>query len=183
MNFLILAAGTRNKIVQYFKKTLGEGISGESLNVLIGSMPVENEKISNGVKLHAIQLINEKYGITEADLMSAELTFVPAKAPSPINSPLISLPASPVPSPLGSPPWIMKFLITQICLTAFLREITIPTTLPPILRILTDISEKADSSEIIGTAEVWITIPAITILLQLGTQIICFYLSAKKRIY
>ena len=60
------------------KKTLGEGISGESLNVLIGSMPVEDEKISNGVKLRAIQLMNEKYGITEADLMSAELTFVPA---------------------------------------------------------------------------------------------------------
>ncbi len=63
---------------EQMKKTLGEGISGESLNVLIGSMPVDDEKISNGVKLYAIQLLNEKYGITEADFMSAELTFVPA---------------------------------------------------------------------------------------------------------
>ncbi len=63
---------------EQMKKTLGEGISGESLNVLIGSMPVDDEKIANGVKLYAMGLLNEKYGITEADFMSAELTFVPA---------------------------------------------------------------------------------------------------------
>ena len=62
---------------EQMKKTLGEGISGESLNVLIGSMPVDGDT-SNGVKLHALELLNESYGITEADLMSAELTFVPA---------------------------------------------------------------------------------------------------------
>lgn len=63
---------------EQMKKTLGEGIPGESLNVLIGSMPVEDEKISNGVKLRTMQLLNEKYGITDSDFMSAELTFVPA---------------------------------------------------------------------------------------------------------
>ena len=65
---------------EQMKKTLGEGISGESLNVLIGTMPVDDEKVANGVKLYALQLLNERYGITEADFMSAELTFVPAGA-------------------------------------------------------------------------------------------------------
>ncbi len=60
------------------KKSLGEGISGESLNVLIGSQPVDDEKISNGVKLYALEIMNRQFGITEADFMSAELTFVPA---------------------------------------------------------------------------------------------------------
>lgn len=59
-------------------KPLGTAISGEALNVLIGSMPVGDEKVSNSVKLNALRLLNEKYGITEYDFMTAELSFVPA---------------------------------------------------------------------------------------------------------
>ncbi|MBQ9783243.1 MAG: aminopeptidase [Clostridia bacterium] len=57
------------------KLPLSEGIKGEQLNVLIGSMPDEED---NSVKLHILRLLNEKYGITEDDFLSAELCVVPA---------------------------------------------------------------------------------------------------------
>lgn len=60
------------------KKTLADGISGESLNVLIGSQPFSDEKTSNAVKLNTLKLIYEEYGISEEDFMSAEISLVPA---------------------------------------------------------------------------------------------------------
>ncbi len=59
------------------KKTLAEGIAGEQLNVILGTEPLEGEG-SDLVKLHIMKLLNEKYGITEMDFHSAELTIVPA---------------------------------------------------------------------------------------------------------
>ncbi len=59
------------------KKTLAEGIVGEQLNVILGTEPLEGEG-SELVKLHIMKLLNEKYGITESDFHSAELTIVPA---------------------------------------------------------------------------------------------------------
>lgn len=60
------------------KRTLNEGIKGEELNVLIGSHPFKSDKGSELVKLNILKLLNEKYGITEADFLSAELELVPA---------------------------------------------------------------------------------------------------------
>ncbi len=60
------------------EKNMRTGIPGESLDIIIGTRPVADEKISNAVKLYSLKLINEKYGITDADFMSAELTLVPA---------------------------------------------------------------------------------------------------------
>lgn len=60
------------------KRTLNEGIKGEELNVLIGSHPFRDDKGSELVKLNVLKLFNEKYGITEADFLSAELEIVPA---------------------------------------------------------------------------------------------------------
>ena len=60
------------------KKTLAEGISGESLNILVGSEPIDDEKVSSAVKLNTLKLIREKYDITEEDFMSAEISLVPA---------------------------------------------------------------------------------------------------------
>lgn len=60
------------------KRTLVEGIRGEELNVLIGSMSFKDDEISEKVKLNIIRLLNEKYGIVEKDFMSAELEMVPA---------------------------------------------------------------------------------------------------------
>ena len=59
------------------KKTLAEGIAGEQLNVILGTEPLEGEG-SDLVKLHIMKLLNEKYGIVEADFQSAELNIVPA---------------------------------------------------------------------------------------------------------
>ncbi len=60
------------------KRTLSEGIAGEELNVIVGSRPFNNDKGSELVKLNVLKLLNEKYGIKEADFLSAELEVVPA---------------------------------------------------------------------------------------------------------
>ena len=60
------------------KKPLAEAIPGESLNVLLGSIPLENDEGADRVKLAIMILLNEKYGITEEDFRSAELCMVPA---------------------------------------------------------------------------------------------------------
>ena len=59
------------------QKTAATVITGEQLNVLMGSEPLEGEG-SDLVKLHVMKLLNEKYGIVEADFLSAELSVVPA---------------------------------------------------------------------------------------------------------
>ena len=57
------------------KLPLEDGIKGEQLNVLIGSRPDDEE---HSIKLNVLKLLNEKYGITEDDFLSAELCVVPA---------------------------------------------------------------------------------------------------------
>ena len=56
-------------------KTASEVITGEGLNIISGSMPIDAD---GGVKLKVLSILNEKYGITERDLITAELTAVPA---------------------------------------------------------------------------------------------------------
>lgn len=53
-------------------------IEAEELNVLVGSIPFNDEKVNEKIKLNILKLLNEKYGITESDLASAELELVPA---------------------------------------------------------------------------------------------------------
>ncbi len=60
------------------KKTLAEGVSGEALNVLLGSSPLPDDEGTERVKFHILHLLHEKYGLTEQDFYSAELTIVPA---------------------------------------------------------------------------------------------------------
>lgn len=60
------------------KKTMNEAFTGEDLNVIVGSLPFRDDKESELVKLHVLQLLSEKYGIDEADFLSAELAMVPA---------------------------------------------------------------------------------------------------------
>lgn len=59
------------------KKTMAEGITGEGLNILIGSAPYANEG-KDRVKLAVLSILNDMYDITEEDFLSAELTAVPA---------------------------------------------------------------------------------------------------------
>ncbi|MCG1013073.1 aminopeptidase [Tepidanaerobacter sp. GT38] len=60
------------------KKTLAEGVEGEKLNVLVGSIPINDKKAKNRVKQNILKILNEKYGIVEEDFVSAEIEIVPA---------------------------------------------------------------------------------------------------------
>ncbi len=61
-------------------KKLSQAIEGENLNVLIGSRPIETEDDeSDLVKLNVMKILNDRYGITESDFLSAELCLVPAQ--------------------------------------------------------------------------------------------------------
>lgn len=57
------------------QKKVSELISGEQLNILLGSMPYGED---NSVKQNVLRILNEKYGICENDFLSAELCAVPA---------------------------------------------------------------------------------------------------------
>lgn len=63
------------------KRTLSDGIKGEELNILIGSHPFKADEGADLVKLNIIKILNEKYGITEGDFLSAELEAVPSYMP------------------------------------------------------------------------------------------------------
>ena len=53
-------------------------IDGEDLNVLIGSIPYQDKDAKEKVKLNILNILNQKYGIVEADLQSSELEIIPA---------------------------------------------------------------------------------------------------------
>lgn len=52
-------------------------IEGEDLNLLIGSIPYNDDE-QNQVKLNILNILNKKYGIKEIDFTSSELEIVPA---------------------------------------------------------------------------------------------------------
>ena len=60
------------------KRTLADGIRGEELNIVIGSRPFKDDEASEKVQLNVMNILFEKYGITESDFLSAELEAVPA---------------------------------------------------------------------------------------------------------
>ena len=60
------------------QKKLKDGIDGEALNLLIGSIPYGDEKVSERVKLNILNILNQKYRITEVDFTSSEIELVPA---------------------------------------------------------------------------------------------------------
>ena len=62
---------------EQMERKLKDGVSGEDLNLLIGSIPYSNEGAEQ-VKLNILNLLNQKYGITEVDFLSSELEIVPA---------------------------------------------------------------------------------------------------------
>ena len=64
------------------ERKLSDGIRGEELNIVISSLPFvdesEEEGVKEAVKLNALAILNEMYGITERDFLRAEIEFVPA---------------------------------------------------------------------------------------------------------
>ncbi len=67
------------------ERKLGQGIKGEELNVIVGSLPFKTDEGSELVKLNIMNMLYEKYGIVEDDFMTAELEMVPAAKVSDIG--------------------------------------------------------------------------------------------------
>ena len=63
---------------EQMERKLKEGVKGEELNLLIGSIPYNGESIAEAVKLNILKILNEKYGIKEIDFVSSEIELVPA---------------------------------------------------------------------------------------------------------
>lgn len=64
--------------VEQMERKLKDGIKGEDLNLLIGSIPYNDKDVNEKVKLNILNILNNKYGIIEADFLSSELEIVPA---------------------------------------------------------------------------------------------------------
>lgn len=58
-------------------KRASDLITGEQLNLLVGSKP-DKDADSDPIKANILNLLNHQYGITEEDFLSAELSAVPA---------------------------------------------------------------------------------------------------------
>ena len=58
-------------------KKLKDGVEGENLSLLIGSIPYDESDCAEQVKLNILNILNQKYGITEVDFTSSELELVP----------------------------------------------------------------------------------------------------------
>ncbi len=59
-------------------RTMADGITGEGLNIIVGSEPYREEETDGAIRLNLLRILNEKYGIKEEDFLSAELCAVPA---------------------------------------------------------------------------------------------------------
>lgn len=60
------------------EKRVVEAFPAENLNIVLGTAPFADEKVSEKVKLNVMRIINEKFGIVEDDFLSAEIEMVPA---------------------------------------------------------------------------------------------------------
>jgi len=60
-------------------KKISEVFEGEKLNLLAGSIPLGDEEEKQRFKLGVLNLLYEKYGLTEEDFISAEIEAVPAE--------------------------------------------------------------------------------------------------------
>jgi len=58
-------------------KTLSQAITGENLDISLGSIPLTKEK-KDPVKANVLKILKGKYNIEEEDLVSAEIEIVPA---------------------------------------------------------------------------------------------------------
>lgn len=60
------------------KKSMNEGISGEQLNVVVGSIPVADEDAKDKIKTTILNHLKKEYDFKEEDFISADLQLVPA---------------------------------------------------------------------------------------------------------
>lgn len=62
---------------EQMKKPASTVITGEQLDVLVGSIPLAKEE-KDAVKANVLHILKEKYGVEEDDFISAEIEVVPA---------------------------------------------------------------------------------------------------------
>ncbi len=60
------------------EKKASEAVEGEKLDLIVGSIPVEDKDEKEPVKKYLLDLLKEKYDIEEDDFISAEIEVVPA---------------------------------------------------------------------------------------------------------
>ena len=60
------------------ERKLSEGLKGEELNIILGTLPFDDEDVKEPFKLYILSILNEKYGVNERDFARAELEIVPA---------------------------------------------------------------------------------------------------------
>ena len=60
------------------ERKMKDVIKGEELNLIVAGIPIDEEDVEEKVKIKVLDLLNEKYDITEEDFTSAELEIVPA---------------------------------------------------------------------------------------------------------
>ena len=96
-------------------KKVTDAFEGEKLNVLVGSLPLGDKETKDRFKLHLLKHLEDRYGIREEDLISAELEIVPAgSGPGPGLGPQLwwagtARTTAPAPMPrLGRPSWILR---------------------------------------------------------------------------
>ncbi|NLK50673.1 MAG: aminopeptidase [Candidatus Cloacimonetes bacterium] len=63
---------------EQYTKNLADAIDASRMNLVFGGMQEPNNEDKEAVKLYALKQLNARYGITEADFISAELELVPA---------------------------------------------------------------------------------------------------------
>ena len=65
---------------EQLKKTLEEGIAAEELNIVVGSIPVNDKTIKEKIKLAVLEHLHFNYGMSENDFLSAEIQAVAASS-------------------------------------------------------------------------------------------------------
>ncbi len=67
-------------------KKMSQAVEGERMNLMLGSIPIADDpKIKESVKLNIMNLLNQEYGITAEDFISAEIEIVPAFQPKDVG--------------------------------------------------------------------------------------------------
>ena len=63
---------------EQYSKNITDAIDASKMNLVFGGMQEPGNDDKEAIKAHALKLLNERYGISEADFLSAELELVPA---------------------------------------------------------------------------------------------------------
>lgn len=63
---------------EQYSKNLAEAIDASRMNLIFSGMQEPANEEKEAIKAHALKLLNQKYGISERDFISAELQLVPA---------------------------------------------------------------------------------------------------------